>query len=171
MPQATAVEPLSMDRVAWPPEPAASRHGRSKVIYLPTAQLQTPTPRLLGDFQSSMDITPSAVRNSLDEIRESASAEQKFRRLAEQWRSETLLLSSATAITTHPSYLKIIGMGPAVVPILLRELQDNPDEWFTALSIITEEDPIDPTDAGRFDAAREAWIGWGKQHAIISSDD
>jgi len=65
----------------------------------------------------------------------------------------------------HAAYQKIIGMGPAVVPLLLEELGQRPDDWFWALAAITGEDPA----AGEidFDRARDAWIDWGREHHYI----
>lgn len=50
-----------------------------------------------------------------------------FRELARQWREDTLYISSITDMATHPAYQRIIGMGPAVLPLLLRELQQTRD--------------------------------------------
>ena len=91
----------------------------------------------------------------------------KFRRLVEQWRGETLFISSSTEKMTHPAYQRIIGMGPAVVPLLLRELQEQGGHWFWALRAITEEDPVNPVDVGRMRKMTEAWLQWGKQHNLL----
>jgi hypothetical protein len=49
--------------------------------------------------------------------------EQRFRTLAAEWDEETGHLSSITQMARHPAYQQIIGMGPAVVPLLLRDLE------------------------------------------------
>lgn len=95
---------------------------------------------------------------------------QKFERLATQWRAETGFLSNFTKRVTHSAYLKIVGMGPAVVPILLRELQREPGHWFSALHLITEEDPIDPADAGDIGAISKAWVQWGRERGYPLGD-
>ena len=48
------------------------------------------------------------------------SLEQKFRILVKEWKNEISHLSSMTKIVMHPKYQNIIGMGPAVLPILFR---------------------------------------------------
>jgi hypothetical protein len=53
--------------------------------------------------------------------------EQTFQRLAREWREETAHLSSMTKMVMHPKYQRIIGTGPAVLPLLFCELQKNPD--------------------------------------------
>ncbi len=93
--------------------------------------------------------------------------EQKFRRLVKQWREETLFISSSTERVLHPSYQKIIGMGPAVVPLVLREMQDRGGHWFWALRAITEEDPVDAQDAGHVKKMTEAWLQWGKKNRFL----
>ena len=64
----------------------------------------------------------------------------------------------------HPCYQQIIGMGPDVIPILLREMSSRPNHWGWALSAITGVDPVEPKDAGRLDRIAEAWIAWGREH-------
>ncbi|MCH7633020.1 MAG: hypothetical protein IIB59_07385 [Planctomycetes bacterium] len=89
------------------------------------------------------------------------SDEQKFQRLASQWQEETLFVSSTTKMCTHPAYLQIIGMGPAAVPLLLRELERQPNHWFWALHAITGADPVDPRDRGNVERMTRAWLRWG----------
>ena len=98
---------------------------------------------------------------------ERESIEQRFQRLANQWREETAHLSSMTKRVMHPAYQSIIGMGPEVLPILIRELQDNPNHWFWALRAITEEDPTQPEDAGNLQKMRESWLMWAKERDYL----
>ncbi len=96
----------------------------------------------------------------------SAEVEEEFHNLAEKWRQETGPLSSAVKMAMHPAYQRIIGMGPAVLPCVLRELQRRPDHWFWALRAITGEDM--GGSAGDFESARKAWLDWGKRHGYLS---
>lgn len=91
------------------------------------------------------------------------SVRQRFEELASTWREETRLFSSTTAIAMHPAYQQIIGMGPAVIPLLLRELEQNPDHWFWALKSITGEDPVSPEQRGRRKEMAQVWLQWGKE--------
>lgn len=97
----------------------------------------------------------------------SNSVAQKFQELAQRWRSETAHLSSVTKQVMHPSYQRIIGLGPAVLPILLQELRRESGYWFWALNAITGEDPVRPEDLGNVPRMTEAWLNWGKQHLLI----
>ena len=60
-------------------------------------------------------------------------ARQRFAELALEWRQATAPLSSTTARSTHPAYQQIIGMGPAAVPLILRELDREGGQWFWVL--------------------------------------
>jgi hypothetical protein len=68
--------------------------------------------------------------------------EERFRRLEATWTAETGYLSSYTAIVEHPTFQEIIGLGEAVVPLLLRDLEERPRLWVWALPDITGADPV-----------------------------
>jgi hypothetical protein len=95
-----------------------------------------------------------------------SSVEQQFMHFAENWKNSTGGFSSITRRYAHPTYQKILGMGPAIIPFILRELQRRPDWWFEALKALTEDDPAKAT--GTFEQARSAWIQWGKQRNLFS---
>lgn len=84
--------------------------------------------------------------------------EERFRRLAANWRAETAYLSSSTEMFEHPAYREIIELGQDVVPLLLRDLEKEPDHWFWALMVITSANPVSPADAGNLDRMAEAWL-------------
>jgi hypothetical protein len=89
--------------------------------------------------------------------------ERRFKRLASQWKRATLLSSKVSAMVMHPAYQKIIGMGPAAVPLILGDLQKNgPEHWFWALEAITDENPVSKKMAGDIHQMTEAWLRWGK---------
>src|ERR1700693_1396133 len=86
-------------------------------------------------------------------------AEQRFKKLAKAWKSETELFSKATKRILHPAYQKIIGMGESAIPLILKDLAVNgPDDWFWALTAITDENPITKEIAGNMAAITEAWL-------------
>jgi hypothetical protein len=90
--------------------------------------------------------------------------EQRFNRLAYQWKQETFHLSSMTKMVIHPAYQSIIGMGSAVLPLLFKELRNDPDHWFWALRAITEEDPTHPEDAGNLQKMSNSWLKWSSEN-------
>lgn len=65
-------------------------------------------------------------------------------------------------------YQRIIGMGWPVVPLILEELQREPDQWFWALESITEENPVPPEASGQVRLMVQAWIEWGMQQGCIA---
>lgn len=93
---------------------------------------------------------------------ETAEIETTFTELAEQWQRETGMLSLITKISMHPAYQRIIGMGQPVVPLIMRELEREPDHWFWALSAITGANPVQPEQRGRLKQMAQAWIEWGR---------
>jgi hypothetical protein len=93
---------------------------------------------------------------------ETSGLEESFLQLAEQWRRETGMLSLVSKMAIHPAYQRIIGMGQPVVPLILRELEREPDHWFWALQAITGENPVQPAQRGILDEMAAAWLEWGK---------
>jgi hypothetical protein len=92
----------------------------------------------------------------------SRTVRERFEALARQWQAETAMLSSTTKRIMHPAYQAIIGLGPAVVPILIEELRERPNYWFWALKAITGEDPVCPEDRGNLERMARAWIEWAE---------
>src|SRR5262245_52149789 len=91
------------------------------------------------------------------------SLEQKFQRLATVWRVETASTSSRGDLVAHPAFQEIVDMGPAVIPLLLRELENRGEHWHRALRRITKIDPVAPSDQGNIGKASEAWLRWGRE--------
>ncbi|TWU43298.1 hypothetical protein Q31b_23360 [Novipirellula aureliae] len=92
---------------------------------------------------------------------------ERFQKLKDDWKSRTRHLSNTAQISLVFSYQQIIGMGPAIVPLILAELEKEPDHWFWALEAITGENPVRDTDAGDVEASAQAWLQWGKQNDWI----
>src|SRR5260370_35895013 len=84
--------------------------------------------------------------------------EERLRQLERIWEAETAYLSSYTDIVEHPAFQEIIRMGQAVVPLLLRDLEERPRLWVWALPEITGANPVPPGDAGNIANMSEAWI-------------
>ncbi len=97
-------------------------------------------------------------------IWETAEIEETFLDLAEQWRRETGMMSLVTKMSMHPAYQIIIGMGQAVVPLILRELEQELDHWFWALQAITGANPVKSEQRGRLKQMAQAWIEWGREN-------
>jgi hypothetical protein len=87
---------------------------------------------------------------------------ERFRRLEAIWAAEIGYLSSYTDIVNHPAFREIISLGEAVVPLMLRDLEERPRIWVWALPEITGADPVPPGEAGNISKMSETWLRWGK---------
>jgi hypothetical protein len=88
--------------------------------------------------------------------------EKKLQQLAAIWRAETCYLSSSTAMANHPAYQEIFALASAAVPLLLRELEREPDHWSVALRALTGANPIAPADRGKVKQIAQVWLRWGR---------
>lgn len=92
--------------------------------------------------------------------RAAADIDATFSALAREWKEATIFLSSPVEAAMHPAYQRIIGLGRDAIPLLVRELRQDPDHWFWALEAITGESPV-PADArGHFERMTQAWLDW-----------
>jgi hypothetical protein len=90
----------------------------------------------------------------------------EFDELARRWKAETRL-GSMTKTINHPAYLGIIGLGPAAIPLILRDLRREPNHWYTALRALAKTAPVNAEDAGNMKEMRRAWLEWGKQNGYL----
>jgi hypothetical protein len=90
--------------------------------------------------------------------------ESRFSALASQWKRDTLHLSRIEDIIEHPAYQQIIEMGWPVVPLILRELENERRHWFIALARITHQNPLAKKRHSTTKEMASAWIEWGKKH-------
>jgi hypothetical protein len=88
-----------------------------------------------------------------------------FETIVEKWHKDTRHTSSLTKMITHPSYRRIIEIGPKVLPLLFKELNERPNHWLVALNAITREDPA-PTGS-TFGEAVQAWLAWGRDRGYL----
>jgi len=91
----------------------------------------------------------------------------KFMKLTSILQRETAHLSSIHTLSMHPAYQRIIGMGPEVVPYILRQLVSDKGYWFWALKAITGENPIKPNNRGNINAMVQDWLQWGINKGLI----
>lgn len=98
----------------------------------------------------------------------STTLRDRFTRLAGQWKAEAVHMSNTAQMAMLRSYQNIVGMGEPAVPMLLEELQREPDHWFWALEAITSENPVPPEANGSIDEMARAWIDWGRQKGYIA---
>jgi hypothetical protein len=88
----------------------------------------------------------------------------RFEQLADDWEGAVAYLSDSTRREAHPAYRAIIALGPAVIPLLLGDLERTHRHWFAALSELTGANPVTAEDAGRIRRMAEAWARWGQEN-------
>lgn len=120
-----------------------------------------------AEWVATAEIEDRLVHQLLTSKVEATSIGERFRKLADEWASDVSNVSSVEALTLHPKYQQIVGLGWDVVPFLLADLQAKRGFWFTALNQITGVRPFDRSDAGNSRRMAEGWIRWGKRKGII----
>jgi hypothetical protein len=140
----------------WFAEPADDERGH----FLPKLDRET-------YWQNLLRQKLARSRVSIDD-RQPAELEELFNRLTAEWKRDTLVESSMSAIVLHPAYQRIIGLGQPVVPLILRELQREPYHWFWALSAITGEDLA--ADEGSIERATAIWLEWADHHRLLQTN-
>jgi hypothetical protein len=110
-------------------------------------------------------LTVGRISVAYDVGHEQRSLQQIFQKHVEQWKEDTEHYSSVTKMIMHPSYRRIMGMGPAALPLIFRELEQRPDHWFIALNAITGQDPAPAKST--FDDAVRAWLAWGTRQGFL----
>jgi len=161
MPVALKIREFSREAIRIP-EAEEIRYDRPRVV----------TKLAVG---SASDIVRHNVRRSRFVYRDLSGAaiswqteppiEETFKSLAAEWTAATQHKSSLTERLLHPAYQSIIGLGREVVPLLLNELQERPDDWFWALSSVTRQNPAEGVTT--FDLAVARWLGWGREQGYI----
>jgi len=94
---------------------------------------------------------------------------ERFAHLVAQWKEKSRHMSNTAQMAMLKPYQQIIGLGERAVPLILQELQREPDHWFWALEAITQANPVPPEAAGRVQQMAEAWIAWGKQQGYLAA--
>lgn len=99
-----------------------------------------------------------------------SAVEQRFAELADEWKASIGVTPTVMQMAMHPAYQQIIGMGPAVLPAILRDLERETNHWFWALKSITGVDPVPEKSRGRITEMRDAWLQWGREHGYLESN-
>lgn len=110
------------------------------------------------DILEFVPISEATPEQKVEEIRD------QFAMWAKVWRNETRNISNVREVIGHYAYRRIIEMGPAVVPFILKELERAPDFWFYALRKLTTANPVRQKYAGNVKKMREAWLIWARKN-------
>ena len=107
----------------------------------------------------------------IPQLAQEVSVGERFQRLVAEWKEQSRYLSNTAQMAMLTPYQRIIGIGRPAVPLILEELQREPDQWFWALESITEQNPVPPEAAGKVRLMAQAWVQWGKQQGLLKHDD
>ncbi len=97
-------------------------------------------------------------------LRRCGSITREFYKLTAIWKTMTIHISDVTEKCSHPAYQQIIHLGPAILPLIFDELEDEPDDWFVALCAITGINPVPMQSRGNLNETTLAWLTWAKDH-------
>lgn len=116
----------------------------------------------------SKDKPSSSASAGHAESKRESSLEDEFQDYAAAWKRDTGHLSVEGEIASHEAYQSIIGMGERVIPLILKDLMQEPHHWFAALDELTGESPaLLEEDRGSIEALSDAWVEWGKAKGYI----
>lgn len=97
--------------------------------------------------------------NTQEEVR------ARFERDAAEWADESEYMSVVIDMVMLPSYLRIIGLGPAAVPLIIERMRENPGHWFMALVAIVGEDKA--AGAKTVPEGTQRWINWYEDNSHL----
>ena len=148
------------------------------IVPSPMPQRGTTTRSPLLQDEYSVDSVPSTVAwAALAEVFIAAEAARLrkatvrvssiFADCLAKWKADTQFTSSATEIVLHPSYQRIIGLGPEVLPFIFCELQKDGAHWYSALTSLTGANPVRSEDKGRVKKMKEAWLAWAADNGYL----
>ena len=116
-----------------------------------------PTERLL--------MRPPLVESRRNELRYEpvkVGLHDRFRRAYEKWLSDTQSLSRFDKILAHESFIEIVGMGYAALPLIFRKLADQPSFIYLAAQRILGGTPKDLTQGNDFESLVASWLEWSE---------
>ena len=99
------------------------------------------------------------------QISENQSLQERFNKLATEWKQETSHISTLGKRYKHKAYGEILSMGESAVPLILNELRRDTDWWFDALEKLTNRNPA--RNAQTFYEGVDEWISWGIAQELI----
>jgi hypothetical protein len=109
---------------------------------------------------------PNGSRATASDGRRPGNLAARFQELVRKWKGERGPTSSAAKMAAHPAYREIVSLGRDAVPLLLAELEREPDHWFLALHEITGAEPVPKESRGRLEEMAAAWLKWGRANGF-----
>ncbi len=82
------------------------------------------------------------------------------------WEEQTLLSSNMTEIINNSAYLSIIALGADVIPLIIQDLRNDENHWFSALESLTGSHPIKKEHKGIFNLMKSDWLDWADKNML-----
>lgn len=89
-----------------------------------------------------------------------------FQAALKQWRAETAHLSLIRDMVRHSAFRQIVAMGDVAIPWIVRELKSRPDFLVFALPMITKENPVPASSAGKLTEVVNSWLLWAERNVM-----
>ena len=102
----------------------------------------------------------TGARKTMPAAQGDSKLKTEFAKLVRKWKNDTAFVSNLKEVFAHEAYLRIIGLGPKAVPLVIDELKTNSGHWFYALRFMTGKDPVNEQDWGNVPRMRAAWLSW-----------
>jgi len=158
--------PILAGRPIIPLRRQISRYNQRRRMFLPMSSRYEGNGFMSTIPAKKTPVSPPAhaLEDRLEDDRELAT---RFRALAAEWKTGRGHSSSITKMANHPAYRKIAAMGRPAIPLILGELEREPDHWFWALKAITGCDPVPPSHRGNIDWMAADWLAWGRSRGYV----
>jgi hypothetical protein len=122
--------------------------------------------QLFPDGPQNAEIESIEELASLLNSKKNENITAEFERLVAEWKANRPATSLSRDLVT-PAYLRIIGMGPRALPLILRQLEMELDHWFVALKAVSGEDPVPAQSRGKMQEMANAWLKWGREKGYV----
>ncbi len=88
---------------------------------------------------------------------------RRFQVLVTRWNAATRYRSNINALRSHPVYRELVNLGDPAVPLILAEVEREPNVPGSSCSPRSLGRTRYPALAGRVNAMAEAWLDWGRR--------
>lgn len=89
---------------------------------------------------------------------------EKFDLYSGIWKTETMFSSNSSEITNNSAYRSIIGLGKDIIPFIIEDLKQSENHWFSALELLTGENPIKSEHRGIINLMKSDWLNWAEKN-------
>jgi hypothetical protein len=92
-------------------------------------------------------------------------SESQFSEFADNWRAETMLMSSPTQRSANLWHLRILTLGKRAIPFVIAEMQKRDHDWFSTMMALAGEDAAEA--ARTFDEGVDMWVSWAAKKGYV----